>query len=367
MRLLLISREYDPMIAGVSKYVSEIMRRLRMEKTVLALKFGNSRRKDVEEVSYPPLVRRRSIKAVYFVAAVVAKALRMDFDVIVGNAFVGSVSGALLKTITGKPLVSIIYDIDFIEREAAEYGKLNKLARKKAIGAILALSDCVIADSDKVKRDIEKLYRINPKKVVAIPCGINPAKKFKKIPKGKEKIVLFVGNMAEKKGLTVLAHAMSDVAKRVPDAELWIVGPNADIFAPYKKKLKSIVASLGIEKNVRFIGEVKFVEPYYDACDFLVLPSLHSEGFGLPIIEAAYYGKPAIATKIFKETGVIKETTGLIIPAGDSKKLSSAILKLLENSALRKRMGLNAKRFVRKFDWDASAREFERVVKNLSA
>jgi glycosyltransferase involved in cell wall biosynthesis len=173
--------------------------------------------------------------------------------------------------------------------------------------------------------------------------------------------------VAEKKGLTVLVHAMKDVVDAHPNAELWLVGPDADIFAPYKARLKNLVSALGLEKNVKFVGVVKFVEPYYEACDFLVLPSLHSEGFGLPIVEAARFGKPAVATEIFRETGVVTKRTGLIVPSNDVRRLSSAMLSLLKNRGLRKKLGDRAKRFSKKFDWDVAALEFERVLKNLSA
>lgn len=365
MRLLVISREYEPMIAGVSKYISEIMRRLNAEKTVLALKFGNAQRNDVEEISYPALVGRRSIKAVYFVVASVMKALRKDFDVIVGNAFIGSVSGAVVKLLTGKPLVSIIYDVDFLERDAAEYGSINKHVRRHALGAMLWFSDRIIVDSGKVKRDIIRFYGIDTRKIFSIPCGISPASGFGKIGKPKRKIILFVGNMAEKKGLTDLANAMKRVVEKYPRVELWLVGPDRDLFAPYRERLAKLVSELGLKNHIKFLGVVRFVEPYYKACDFLVLPSLHSEGFGLPIAEAAYFGKPAVATEIFRETGVITSKTGLLVPPGNVEMLGNAILKMLKDEKLTRRLGANARKYSKRFDWSKAAKDFENVIRDV--
>ncbi|MFH0889577.1 MAG: glycosyltransferase family 4 protein [Candidatus Aenigmatarchaeota archaeon] len=364
-KLLIISREYAPMIAGVSKYVSEIAKRLNVEKTVLALKVEGRQDRDVEEVVYPTFAKKRVIKAAYFVLKSVVKSVRNDYDVLVGNAFIGGIAGALSKLFTGKPLVSIIYDIDFLDRNAAEYGKVNRFFRKHAIGFILASSDKIIVDSDKVEKDIMRLFGTDRQKIVTIPCGITPAGKFRKFGKTSKRVILFVGNMAEKKGLTDLVEAMALVVNKIKNAELWLVGPDAGLFAQFKKKLQEIVSKLDLSSRVKFIGAVKLVEPYYEACDFLVLPSRHSEGFGLPIAEAASFGKPSVATRIFEETGVINKKTGLIVPEQNPEKLSEAMLKFVKNKKLRTSMGLNAKKFSKRFDWDKTANKFEKVINDL--
>ncbi len=361
MRLLVISREYEPMVAGVSKYISEILPRLKSEKTVIVLSYKRRKNDKIVEIAFPGFVKKRIIKAAYFVLASVLKSFRTRYDVVVGNALIGCISGFIIKTVSGKPLVSIVYDVDFLERDV-EYGRFNKLVRKYVLAAILALSDRIIVDSEKVKRDITRFYGIGGRRIVAIPCGTNRIGKFRRIRKVGKRIILFVGNMAEKKGLTDLVNAMKPVADSVRGAELWLVGPSEDVFAPYQKRLRKLVSSIGLSGRVRFFGMVDSVEPYYDACEFLVLPSHHSEGFGLPIIEAAQFGKPSVATRIFRQTGVINKRTGLVVPEKNPQELANAMLMLLENKKLRARLGSNAKMFSRKFDWGISAEKFENVV-----
>lgn len=364
-RILVISREYRPMIAGVSKYISEIMERVKAEKTIVAFKFGERNDSNIVEVEYPGFAKKRVIRALCFVTASILKSLGRDYDVIVGNAFIGSVAGVVLKLMSGKPLVSIVYDVDFLGRDTAEYGKVNKFIRKRGIGAILALSDKVVVDSDKVGRDITKFYGTSREKITTIPCGITHSTGFEKLKKTGKKIILFVGNVAEKKGLTDLAHAMKIVVKSYGKVELWLVGPDNGPFAPYMEKLGKLVRELRIDRNVKFVGVVKNVEPYYQVCDILVLPSQHSEGFGLPIAEAARFGKPCVATRIFKETGVVNEKTGVVVPAKSPEKLADAILKLMKDKKLCRKLGRNAEKFSKRFDWEASAKRFEKVVMEL--
>ncbi len=364
-KLLIISREYAPMIAGVSKYVSEIAKRMDVEKTVLALKVDGRKDSDVLEIEHPAFAKKRTMKAADFVFKTLLKSVRNDYDVLVGNAFIGGIIGSLSKLLTGKPLVSIIYDIDFLDRNAAEYGKINKFFRRHATGFIIASSDRIVVDSEKVRNDIIRLFGTDGRKIVTIPCGITHAKKFRKLGKSDKRVILFVGNMAEKKGLTDLVEAMKVVVGSFKNVELWIVGPDKDMFAQFRKKLQAVVLDFGLSGHVKFIGAVKMVEPYYEACDFLVLPSRHSEGFGLPIAEAASFGKPSVATRIFEETGVINKRTGLIVPGQNPRRLAEAMLTFLRDEKLLKKMGADAKKFSVKFDWDNAAGRFEKVINDL--
>ncbi len=81
------------------------------------------------------------------------------------------------------------------------------------------------------------------------------------------------------------------------------------------------------------------------------------EGFGISFLEAACYGKPAVA---FRSGGVaeavIDGQTAFLVPEDDLKGLAVAIARLLVDPVLRSRMGAAGREFVKGFRWEDSAR-----------
>jgi glycosyltransferase involved in cell wall biosynthesis len=102
-----------------------------------------------------------------------------------------------------------------------------------------------------------------------------------------------------------------------------------------------------------FLSRPELIDYYYDA-DVFVFPPIWNEAFGCTPVEAMAAGTPVVATR----TGGIVETmrdheTGFLVEKHDSHALAEAILKLLENDALREIMGRAARRrALDRFDWD---------------
>lgn len=158
-------------------------------------------------------------------------------------------------------------------------------------------------------------------------------------------LILFVGRLVYYKGLKYLIQAM----KEVPTGRLIIVGDG-----PLKEELRGL-AEQHASNRVSFLppqNEPDLIALYH-ACDIFVLPSTeYSEQFGIVQLEAMACGKPVITTDI--PTGVtyvnLNNVTGLTVPARDSSALARAINILVENPALRNRLGENArKRVFREF------------------
>jgi glycosyltransferase involved in cell wall biosynthesis len=151
-------------------------------------------------------------------------------------------------------------------------------------------------------------------------------------------VLLFMGRMNRDKGLLDLATAFAEIAGRKPDAVLLLVGAEEDvsfgriqqICAPHRERL-------------RRVGFTDHPERYLAAADILCLPS-QREGFGQVIIEAAASGVPAVASRIYGITDAVEDgVTGLLVPAGDVAELTKALLALIDDQALRRKMALAAK------------------------
>lgn len=100
----------------------------------------------------------------------------------------------------------------------------------------------------------------------------------------------------------------------------------------------------------------------YASCTALVSPSL-SEGFCLPIIEAAMFGKPAIVTR----TGSLPELVndgidGYVAPVADVDSLAERMYELATNDELRSRMSIKAKEKAEKFKIRVVAKNFIPII-----
>jgi len=107
-----------------------------------------------------------------------------------------------------------------------------------------------------------------------------------------------------------------------------------------------------LEGRVVFLGEVAQDQlvAYYHACDVLVLPSIHaSETFGIVQLEAMASGKPVISTQLPTGVSWVNQhgVTGLLVPPSSADALAEAVNRVLEDEALRRRMGEAAHQYVR--------------------
>ena len=153
----------------------------------------------------------------------------------------------------------------------------------------------------------------------------------------------FVGRVVPIKDVKTLVRACSLVAQEMPLVEFWIVGP-VDEDEEYAQECKQLAEGLNIEK-LEFLG-TQDVTNIYPKIDVMVLTSI-SEGQPLTIIEAGCAGVPTVAT----EVGACRELcegrtdedrllgpSGLITGVGNANQTAHAILKILGNERLRKKM-----------------------------
>ena len=114
---------------------------------------------------------------------------------------------------------------------------------------------------------------------------------------------------------------------------------------PEAERLKALARELAIERRVLFLATARKVQPFLQAADCLVCPSLWQEAAGLVNIEGLACGLPVVAS----DTGGIPEIvdegrTGLLVSQGDSDALAAAIHRLYDDPGLRARMGRDARR-----------------------
>lgn len=214
-------------------------------------------------------------------------------------------------------------------------------------------------------------------KLVWIPPGVDikkytAGKSFKiydtyELPSSSD-IVLFVGQLDKThthKGVGVLTKSFKKVLKVVKGAYLIIVGAG-DMKSNYKKMCEE----LGILEKVIFTGfvdEDELIE-YYRGSDVVVLPSTGiAEGFGMVLIEGNACGKPVIGTRIGGIQYVIRDgETGLLVPPKDPGALADAIIKVLQDKDLARKMGENGRKLVEEnYTWEKAADMTEEIYREV--
>jgi glycosyltransferase involved in cell wall biosynthesis len=152
-------------------------------------------------------------------------------------------------------------------------------------------------------------------------------------------VVTCLGRLTPWKGHRTLLHAFAQVAAARPEARLLVVGEVAFWGDEYGKELHGLTERLGLTERVVWAGFRSDVAELLRLTDVMVLPS-RNEPFGRVLIEAMATGKPVIAT----DSGgapeiVVPEETGLLVPPENAEALAAALLRLLGDGDLRRRMG----------------------------
>jgi glycosyltransferase involved in cell wall biosynthesis len=158
-------------------------------------------------------------------------------------------------------------------------------------------------------------------------------------------VIGYVGRIVADKGIEALVESFVRVQQVVSNVHLLLVGR----VEPMRSRLgQATLDIIECNTNIHKTGQVPDPVPFYSAMDILVLPS-RREGFGLTLIEAGALGLPVIGTQV---TGcvdaVVEDVTGLLVPVDDVAALATAMLRLIREPELRRKLGQQGCQRVRK-------------------
>ncbi len=222
--------------------------------------------------------------------------------------------------------------------------------------------DRVITSSRESAREIQRAFGVSAHKVRMVYNGLDaeffhPIKGERKKPQ----TLLFVGNTDDvKKGIDYLLRAMILLPHSVT---LNVV----DEGFPVKTYAPQMSRRLGLNSRVTFTGKIsaETLRRLYNSAEVVVLPSLY-EGFGLPAAEAMACGTPVVATRAGALPEVVGEEGGILVPPRDPQALAEAILKIMREEGLRKKMGaLGRQRVESLFTWPEVAKRTVEVYEEL--
>lgn len=159
--------------------------------------------------------------------------------------------------------------------------------------------------------------------------------------------ILYVGRLIRRKGLDDIIKAVKLLSDSCKVSLSVIGGGNKERISEYKNLAKD----LNLKNKVFFVGEIKDNEElarYYSNCDvFIMAPKIVNptggfESFGCVYLEAGIFKKPVIGTRHFGvKEAIIDGETGILVNENSPEEISNAVLKLIEDKELRKKLGKN--------------------------
>lgn len=231
-------------------------------------------------------------------------------------------------------------------------------------------ADRIVAVSECTKRDIVRLFGVDPAKIEVIYQGCDemfarsyPAEEFDRAVRTyglPDRYLLNVGTLEERKNLLEIVQALEHLPA---DIHLVAVGGRT----PYTARVERYAAERGLTERIHLLHKVTYLDLplLYAGAEAMIYPSRY-EGFGIPIIEALNAGVPVVAA-----TGSCLEEAGgpdsLYVSPDDPAALADAVRRIIGDDTLRRRMIERGREYVGRFRMEVVGPQmaglYDRVMK----
>jgi glycosyltransferase involved in cell wall biosynthesis len=265
------------------------------------------------------------------------------------------------------PRVGIVHHLRSSEERAPWQNDLYRKVEKRYLQSV----DAFVFNSETTKETVESLLGKKTRNVVATPGGdrlprsITAQEVALRAATPGELRILFVGNLIPRKGLHTLLKALQSLEGR--SFRLDVVG-REDADRGYAATIRRQARELGLADRIHFHGPLEgtVLEERFRTAQVLAVPSSY-EGFGIVYLEAMGFGLPVIASASGASDEIVRhESTGFLVPPGDSWSLARRIESLHEDRTLLTRMSIAAfEAFEDHPGWKASMGQVERFLLDL--
>lgn len=361
MRILIATPLYPPQSGGPATYSKVLEHGLPAQEIDVALvKFG-------EVLNYP-----KGIRHVLYLLNILKAGKTCDALFALDPVSTGFPTMLAAKILRKPYVVKIVGDYAW-EQARQRHGvqvSLDDFVHMKELAPTVSLlrwietlvasgARQVIVPSDYLK-NIVMMWGISSQKITVINNAV-PQEVIGDIPDVAPKTsalrIVTVGRLVPWKGMHGLISAMAEIRKALPHTELLIVGDGPD-----KKTLEHYARTRFGDGAVVFTGALSHGEALavLSTADVFALNSSY-EGLSHVLIEAMSLGLPIVATKVGGNPELIEDDkTGILVESGDTSALVSALIRLLTNQELAKKMGIQALERSRDFTID-------RMIEHTSA
>jgi glycosyltransferase involved in cell wall biosynthesis len=368
----MLTSEFPPDLGGISVYIYNLSKRLieRGHKVTVITRgtWGKTYYENIDgifvyRVRFIPFYPNPFKLHGLFVNKLF-KRIEPELDLLHVHGSISPVIGTHLPTVVTVH-GTVARDIDNMPVKSFHF-LIVKFMRKQILNAekaILESADVITAVSQSCVKELKEYHTIS-KEIIVVNNGVDtnffiPGKNKKK---GGLNYILYTGRLETRKGLIDFIKSAKYVCQESADIKFILTGKGT-----IKNYLERRINNFHLKKNFYFAGFVDrgTLLEYYQNATIYVLPSYY-EGLPTTLLEAMSCGIASIATDVEGSSEVITDgETGLLVPPRDPEKLAEAMLKLLDDEELRKRIvGANARRhIVSNYDWEIITDRIEEAYK----
>lgn len=244
----------------------------------------------------------------------------------------------------------------------------NKLSTR-LLANCLRRSDAVTANSGHTANLVHAISGINAE-ISPYGATVQIDERPASDGQGELPLLLFSGRLIQRKGVDFLIRAMPQILAR-RKVRLVITGDGH-----YRSQWQTLSHQLGVGHAVEFVGFVsnETLSRLFRACTVYVHPAIYddrgdTEGLGVVLIEALRNRKPVVASRVGGIVDVIKDgESGLLVPEKDPDALAKAVLRLLEDPVLARRLGEQGCVYATElFDWNRITDQMEALYRRVCA
>jgi len=359
-RIVVLSRRSitSPLSGGACRYIHEIFRRLAAHHSITILSGGWNGCNSIEEIdgiTYHHFsgTFHRILLPIRYVANFANKT-----DLLIDNSDVGI--PWLSPLYTRVPRITIIHQLvreifyDEFPRPISDLGfTLEPLMYR------LYSKSKIVAASQSTAQDL--IHCGIPSRNIEIvePGCSDPGFPRMAMTERSARTIGCVTRLMKYKGLQLAFRALSKVVTSFPDVELLVAGSG-----PYHGELSRITESLGISKNVSFLGRISERSKFklYGKTRLAIYPS-YREGFGISVIEANSMGTPVVAWDVpGSRDSIVDGTTGLLAPFPDEAAFADRICTLLTDDETWLSLSNSARKWAHEHSWDKASSAFENAI-----
>jgi glycosyltransferase involved in cell wall biosynthesis len=287
-----------------------------------------------------------ALRGIRFLASAIR---RSRIDIVHANTFKAALVGGIACLAARRPMV-------FHDRILVTHGIVGRLV------AVMARRIIVVSESVATKHK-----GAAARKSRMIHDGIDVNRFAPSAAPAPDAVVGFIGRLSEEKGLASLVEAAGAVLERVRAARFVVVGePFTPEDARHLAEVKTRIRDLGLVAAFDFRGYVEDVRDFLGAIRVLALPS-RRESLGLVALEAMAVGRPVVAFNVGGLREIITNNEdGILVSPGDVPAFARALISLLEDAGLARRMGEKGRAVVvSRFSSDLSARRTMDVYEEI--
>ncbi|MCK8517538.1 glycosyltransferase family 4 protein [Methanoculleus sp. 7T] len=297
------------------------------------------------------------LKSMLFIFTAFMEVRKIRPDIIHAQNFMPSIPAYLSKIFFNIPYAICVHTEKF---NLTGWGIVLPLFLKKYWPSLpyIKHSDMIFALTDNARLEVQKYLNKNS---ITVPNGVDldlfKSDQLESVAQSDIPKIACISRLEKGKGIECALHAMRLIVKRYPNSKLIIIGDGL-----IRQELENLTNSLGIKKNVEFIGEV----PNYDIPKYLASVNIYlltsfREGFSMSLLEAMAFGLPVISTPVGIAQYILNGcNNGYLVPIRDPHAICEAVVKITENPEIKVMFSKNSAEKAKEYSWSKIIKQYEK-------